>query len=121
MRGSSSWPLIAASIVSMCWTRSNDSAVEELVLLLDAERVRSPAPNRWSRRSAVLHRALARDRRREGLTLLGVVMEHRLGLDLDLPGGIEQRGDDGRVRRPDLAEDLAVRAADLLAVRASVT
>jgi hypothetical protein len=44
-----------------------------------------------------------------------VTGEDGLGLDLDQPGGVEQGRHDHRGRgRADLAEDLAVRAGDLL-------
>ena len=44
--------------------------------------------------------------------------DHRLGLDLDLPGRVEQRRDDAGRGGPRLAEDLAVRARHVRPVRA---
>ena len=90
--------------------------VEQLVLLLDAERVRLAAPKRWS--STLARLSPARSRRpmmSAGTTCL--LMQHRVGLDLDLPARVEQRRDDAGRRRPHLPEDLAMRAGDLGPVR----
>ena len=88
-------------------------AVEEHVLLLDAERVRIRLAEGVVEHAAAVDGALARDRRRIDL-LHGST---RLRLDLDLPARVEQATDhEHRARRPDLGKDLAVRASDFLPV-----
>src|SRR5262245_43923563 len=42
--------------------------------------------------------------------------EHGLDLDLDLPARIEEAGEDRRVRRADVAEDLGMRAGKAVEV-----
>ena len=89
-------------------------AVEEHVLLLDAERVRIGLAELVVEDAARVHRALARDR--VGVDLLHVA-ENGVGFDLDPPARVEQAlDDDGGRRGPDLREHLAVRSRDLLPV-----
>ena len=90
--------------------------VEQHVLLLDAERVRVALPERVVEhaglRAAEAVAALAGDRR--GKDLLHRPKFIRLGLDLNQPTRVEQRGDDPGRRRPRRRERLAVGAADLV-------
>ena len=55
----------------MCWTRSKALAVEELVFLLDPERVRIAAAECVVEDAAAVDGALARDRRRKRLLRVG--------------------------------------------------
>ena len=93
--------------------------VEELVLLLDAERVRV----------AVAERVLEHAGRRDALEPVidggmscfeldrAAAAEHRVDVDLDLPGGVHQRRDDGGVHRADVPEGLAVCPCGAVEVR----
>ena len=89
--------------------------VEELVLLLDAERVRVAGPNVWSSTLPACSAPLPVIDGRE--CLLAASRKHRLDLDLDLPARVEERREDGRVRGPHVGEDLAVRAREAVEVR----
>ena len=74
-------------------------AVEEHVLLLDAERVRIGLAERVVEDAAALDGALAGDR----VADRSASRQHRVGLDLDPPARVEQALDDDRRRRgPDL-------------------
>src|ERR1700756_1436977 len=132
MRGSSSCPATAASTVSMCWTRSNVSPSRSMYSSSTPSVYGSPTPNAWSRTlppggnceplpviEGGMRESLMRGRypaplQEEGVGSLG---EQCVGLDLDLPGGIEQPADDQhRRRRRVLPEQLAVRTSDRLPV-----
>src|SRR5262249_17609260 len=132
MRGSSSCPATAASTVSMCWTRSNVSPSSSMYSSSTPSVYGSLAPNAWSRTlppggnceplpviEGGMRESLMRGRYPRALQeeSFGSFGEKRVGLDLDLPGWIEQRADDqhrrcGRV----LPKQLAVRPPDRLPV-----
>ena len=90
-------------------------AVQQHVLLLDAERVGVAVAEVVVEHAAAGREALARDRGGVDLLHALVISEHGVGLDLDPPARVEEALDDDPGRgRADLAEDLAVRAPDLV-------
>ena len=90
------------------------SPVEQLVLLFDAERVRVALSEDVVEDASFVHRSLAGDRRWESL-----LPAHDSTASTSIStfhAGSSRARDHRRVRRADIAEDLAVRAADTLEV-----